>query len=56
MKRQPIASAAVFYSIVFLMVESHRGLAETVGKRKSVTDDIFPVSVLYWDADKEVAC
>lgn len=47
MKRQPIASAAAFFVLHPVQVESHGELVESVWKPGSVTDAIFLGRVLY---------
>ena len=46
MKRQPIASAAVFFVLSFVQVETHNSVGECVDKACPVTDCIFcPVGI-----------
>ncbi len=41
MKREPITSAAAFFVLRLLWVESHRVVGESVCKSASATDAIF---------------
>ncbi len=47
MKRQPIASAAAFFVLLPLPVETHWQRAESVGKSTASTDGIFYLLDLY---------
>ena len=48
MKRQPIGSAAVFFVLPYVWVESGRGEGENVAVTVSSTDGIFCANNLYW--------
>ena len=48
MKRQPIVSAAVFFVLTYVCVESGREEGENVAVIVSSTDGIFWNSNLYW--------
>ncbi len=47
MKRQPIASAAAFFVLTCLQVESHRQVEDSVGRSTAPTDGIFYTGALY---------
>lgn len=47
MKRQPIVSAAVFFVLLFGLVESDGGEGNPVGTYDTPTDCIFPLYTLY---------
>ncbi len=47
MKRQPIASAAAFFVLVFVLVETPNSVGECVDKTPTPTDCIFCPLPLY---------